>query len=66
MRKGIMIAIGVVILAIAGIALGLSGDNTAKDKTIPNPVNVTLSQSPEPQGRHLSITLSENVGIGAH
>ncbi len=59
-----MIAIGIVILAIAGIALGLSNTNT--EKTIPNPANVTLPQSPVPQGRHLSITLSENVGIGAH
>ncbi len=59
-----MIAIGVVILAIAGIVLGFT-DNTEKDKTIPNPANVTLPQPPVTQGRHLSITLSENVGVGA-
>lgn len=58
-----MIAIGVVIVAIAGIALGLTGNNT--EKVIPNPANVTLPQPPVTQGRHLSITLSENVGVGA-
>ncbi|MGI0007246.1 MAG: hypothetical protein ACREAR_04535 [Nitrosotalea sp.] len=63
MRKGILIAM-VVILAIAGVALAMSGNNT--DKTISSPDNSTLVQPPVTQGRHLSVTLSENVGIGAH
>ncbi|MDE1876815.1 MAG: hypothetical protein KGH86_08345 [Thaumarchaeota archaeon] len=63
MRKGVMIAI-VVILAIAGVALAMSGNNT--DKTISNPTNNTLVPPPVTQGRHLSVTLSENVGVGAH
>jgi hypothetical protein len=63
MRKGIMIAI-VVILAIVGVALAMSGNNT--DKVVSNPGNTTLPQPPVTQGRHLSVTLSENVGVGAH
>lgn len=63
MKKGVIIAI-VVILAIAGVALALSGTNT--DKVISNPGNATLPQPPVTQGRHLSVTLSENVGVGAH
>ena len=63
MRKGILIAM-VIILAIAGVALAMSGNNT--DKVVSNPGNTTFPQPPVTQGRHLSVTLSENVGIGAH
>ena len=63
-----MIAIGIVIvIAIAGIALGLTLNTGNETKISPNSTNTASTPLPPvTHGRNLSVNLTESVGVGAH
>jgi ABC-type lipoprotein release transport system permease subunit len=67
MKKGIAIAIGIAVaIVIVIVAAGMTSNMGTETRTS-NGTNVTSIQPPSVvPGKNLSVTLSENVGVGAH
>lgn len=68
MKKGIAIAIGIAVVIVIAIAVAGMTTNTGTETRISNSTNTTSIQTlpAVAPGKNLSVTLSENVGVGAH
>jgi hypothetical protein len=64
-KKGVMIAIGIVAIAIAGTVFGLTANTEKETKSTLNSTNV-ISVPPLTHGKNYSVNLAESVGVGAH
>jgi len=73
MKKGVLIAIGIIV--VISIVILLNVNNGKEIKITQNPSSNSTAPSPTPppvippavtQGRNFSVNLTESVGVGAH